>query len=258
MIKKISLSLLMLSLLIPSIFSAKYHKALTMFLVTQQIPIDDDLMILLGAGGNTALFVGSTKLVLIDPKGKQGMDDVFNMVSQYLKGKELIIVNTHFHEDHTGGNALYKNAKIINAASLQGNDITLDIGNDQLHIIAIKPAHTDNDIIVYSNNRNILIVGDIAVNKIHPVFDDNLADIASWVTQLDKIYFQYPNSRVIPGHGAPANSELLIQMKNYLLDLNIDKVEQTHGIDIKSKYQDWIEIPFMSNLEKSIEYIRHH
>jgi glyoxylase-like metal-dependent hydrolase (beta-lactamase superfamily II) len=89
-----------------------YSNALCEDITFRQIKITDQIFILQGKGGNIGLIKGKDEILIID--------DDFNVNAEVLK-KTLqdfgdipkFIVNTHWHGNHTGGNALLGQSSTI-------------------------------------------------------------------------------------------------------------------------------------------------
>ena len=63
---------------------------------------DDTYVIHYGEALDTFLLLGDEKALLIDTA--YGRGEFPNIVEELSSGKELLVVNTHGHFDHTGGN----------------------------------------------------------------------------------------------------------------------------------------------------------
>jgi glyoxylase-like metal-dependent hydrolase (beta-lactamase superfamily II) len=72
------------------------------------LPVQGNIFMLVGAGGNIAVQAGSDGVLLVDSGPAQMADQVLSKVKDLAKpvtNKPLrYILNTHFHPDHTGGN----------------------------------------------------------------------------------------------------------------------------------------------------------
>ncbi len=149
-----------------------------------------------------------------------------------------VLVNTHHHGDHTAGNPVFrpvvekivahKNAPALQrAAAARATPPALDrqvyadtlfddtwklelggarSGSETLHARHFGPAHTGGDIIVLFEKANIVHMGDLVFNRIHPVIDRvGGASIANWITVLESAAKTYPADAIyIFGHGNPA------------------------------------------------------
>ena len=152
-----------------------------------------------------------------------------------------MVFNTHWHMDHTGGNAEFAAAgyviagsencrkrmgqKIVNedmgrtiepSPEIARPVITFDQSMDlfqgaHAHIVKVAPAHTDSDAIAIFAKSGILHTGDLHFNGTYPVIDrftggslDGMIAAAKTLLELvdDK-------TRVVPGHGPMADKSTL-------------------------------------------------
>lgn len=68
-----------------------------------------------GAGGNTAVQVGSDDVLIVDTQFAPQAQKLMTEIRKLNQGPVLFIVNTHFHRDHVGGNAAL--ARMIGAGA---------------------------------------------------------------------------------------------------------------------------------------------
>jgi len=80
------------------------------FMTVETIVLDPQLTLYLG-GGNSIVLTSEDGLsaLVVDTKMRGAAETLRN----YVKAKNVTIVNTHDHFDHVGGNALYPQATII-------------------------------------------------------------------------------------------------------------------------------------------------
>ena len=147
-----------------------------------------------------------------------------------------ILVNTHHHGDHTGGNPVFKAAvkKILahanvpelqraaaarQAAARPGApapeivvaDATFtstwreDVGGEMMALKYYGAAHTSGDAVVTFEKANVVHMGDLVFNRMHPFIDRPAgASIANWITVLERTVADHKNDTVyIFGHGSP-------------------------------------------------------
>src|SRR5579862_895455 len=69
------------------------------------LPVQGNVSMLIGAGGNIAVQTGKEGVLLVDTGLASATPKVLATVKELSKnGTIRYIVNTHFHADHTGGN----------------------------------------------------------------------------------------------------------------------------------------------------------
>ena len=86
------------------------------------LPVQGNVYMIAGAGGNIAVQIGESGVLVVDT-GLAGRSDAVIAAIRKLSNKPLqYIVNTHFHPDHTGGNAAIRQAgTTITGANVTGN-----------------------------------------------------------------------------------------------------------------------------------------
>jgi cyclase len=206
----------------------------------------DRLSLITGAGGNIAVLTGDDGSLLIDCGVPAAIVGVVGEVGKLAKTPASVVVNTHWHFDHTGGNEqLAKNGARIVAqencrkrlASDQvietydmkipaspraawptttfASEIRLYINGEELHLIGVAPAHTDNDVIVHFPNINVLHAGDLFFNGFYPFIDYSSGGWIGGMTAATKsaVALTDAKTKIIPGHGPMATQD---DLKAYL------------------------------------------
>lgn len=142
-------------------------------------------------------------------------------------GIELLI-NTHHHGDHTGGNAAFKplvkrivaHANCVEwhrkVAAQAGNaeqqafaDTTFtegwmtDFGGETVHARHFGPGHTSGDAVIFFEKANVMHGGDLLFRRVHPRVDGPAgASVVNWISILDKMAAAHSgDTAFIFGHG---------------------------------------------------------
>jgi len=66
--------------------------------------LKDNLFMLKGGGGNTAVFVGTTGVVVVDTKNPGWGQPILDKIKELTPKPVTTIINTHTHGDHVSGN----------------------------------------------------------------------------------------------------------------------------------------------------------
>jgi glyoxylase-like metal-dependent hydrolase (beta-lactamase superfamily II) len=195
----------------------------------------------LSAGSNALLVVGGTEAVLIDTL-MFNPDKLAEAVRAITPLPVRMVITTHPHRDHTGGNAIFASmgAKIIATpqaarriaepsinprgevdppiakegwpAETFAKQTTLKVGSVRVQFIPVQRSHTDGDAMVFLPDANILVLSDLHHNHEYPVYDaQSGCRCGSYEGNL-KVYEQAlrltnARTRIIAGHGGVTNPD---------------------------------------------------
>ncbi len=199
------------------------------------IDLGQGISMLMGAGGNLGLSVGEDGVFMIDDQFATNASANLVKIEEFAKGKPKYILNTHWHYDHAGGNAVFANAGATVFASdkvrkrISGETVTtgrqaltaplpkadypvvtfvngIDFHLNGQTIRAIRaplPAHTDGDTFVYFVEADVLHTGDTYMKDRYPYVDTGSGGTqAGFIAALEKmLQVAGPNTKIIPGHG---------------------------------------------------------
>src|SRR5271165_1516478 len=193
-----------------------------------------------GAGGNIGASVGDDGIVVVDDQ----YAPLAERIQQALKGitdkPVRFIINTHYHEDHTGGNEFFqKQAPIIaqdnvrkrleeggqagNGGSVRfeakpqpkdalpiitfDHDITVHLNGEDIRALHFPAGHTDGDSVIYFPKSNVVHMGDEFVTYGFPFIDvDSGGSIDGMISGVEGAIAQLPpDVKIIPGHGGVSN-----------------------------------------------------
>jgi cyclase len=86
------------------------------------LPVQGNVYMLVGAGGNITVQIGNQGVLLVDTGLAQNSDKVLAEVRKLSSRPIRYIINTHVHADHTGGNeAIAKAGVTITGGNVAGN-----------------------------------------------------------------------------------------------------------------------------------------
>ncbi len=221
------------------------------------------------AGSNAGFIVGNNGVAVIDTF--QGVAPAKDLLAEIRKITSLpirYVVNTHYHLDHVGGNAVFADAGALIIAQRNvfgwertenlkffGTDpkperrafvealvlpdvtytdaIDLRLG-DRLIEVRYMLGHTGGDSVVTvpgakDKTADIVFGGDLIWQKHLPNLID--ASTAPWVETLDKLLAGHPNSVFVSGHGGIATPADVTDFRNYLATLRKSVAKsQTSGL----------------------------
>jgi glyoxylase-like metal-dependent hydrolase (beta-lactamase superfamily II) len=196
------------------------------------VPVAGPVYMLTGDGGNVGIVADDAGLFMIDAMFEQEAGQIREAIKPLAGGSRVrVLVNTHWHSDHTDGNkALGPGAAIIaheNVRALLVKDQTLMggqtkalpagaqpnitfsdelavyAGGETIRLVHFPHAHTNGDTVVFLDRLKVVHMGEMFFNGMFPFLDvANGGDITSWVRQLDIILAGLPaDVKIIPGHG---------------------------------------------------------
>jgi cyclase len=188
-------------------------------------PLRGDVGCFTARGGTIGWLVNRDALAAVDTQFPDTAPLFLNGLPGRAGRKLDVLVNTHHHGDHTGGNAVFKpETKTIvahaNVPELQRSrarpnetpvvaDTTFpdtwrkELGGEVLSLKYHGPAHTKGDIVTHFEKANVIHMGDLMFNRLYPVIDrPGGASIKGWIGLLEKVAKEYPADAIyIFGHG---------------------------------------------------------
>jgi glyoxylase-like metal-dependent hydrolase (beta-lactamase superfamily II) len=197
--------------------------------------VKDNLFVLRGGGGNTAVFVTSTGVTLVDTKNPGWGQPLLDKVKTLTDKPVTRVINTHTHYDHTSGNvAMPATVEIVGHEMTSKNiaagnpvtglgatpnvfkenpgkglikrtfkdKLTIGSGADQINLYYFGPAHTGGDAFVEFPALRVMHVGDTFPNKGMPIMDkSNGGSGVEYANTISKAVAGVPNvDWLINGH----------------------------------------------------------
>lgn len=214
-------------------------------------PIRRDVGYFTARGGTIGWLVNKDAVAAIDTQ----FPDTARLFLEGLPGRNArqfdVVVNTHHHGDHTGGNGVLKpHARMIvghanvpelqrarAAADKKGDaptppDTTFaqtwrkELGGEVVSAKYFGAAHTKGDIVTHLEKANVIHMGDLMFNRLYPVIDrPGGASIQGWIGLLERVAKEYPADAIyIFGHANPkfsvtGSSKDLLVFRDYLSGL---------------------------------------
>jgi cyclase len=198
--------------------------------------VGGNVYMLEGAGGNIAASVGADGIAIVDDQFAPLADKIRAALKGVTDKPLRFIINTHYHFDHTGGNARFQDATIIahdnvrkrlaidnvvgNGGSVKvdqpasskealpvitfAHDVTLHVNGEDIRALHAPHGHTDGDSFVFFPQSNVVHFGDVFVRYGFPFVDINGGgSTQGMIAALESAMTQLPaDVKVIPGHGA--------------------------------------------------------
>lgn len=232
---------------------------------TSVIKYDSGLTLVIGGGGNSGIISSDSLVIVIDTKMDDAAEMLHEMVTEIAGKKPILVINTHWHSDHSKGNALYKGNTILAGGNYTektweeeaGRETMptewlkdrkdIKMGDDTVTIMNLeKNIHTPSDIMVYLHKRKMLFAGDVILNKQAPAILGK-ADPDAYLATFDLVPTLFEIKEVVPGHGQPGGMEVIDNFKQYFNDMKLAASDESKKDELIAKYKDWGQIPlFMS------------
>ena len=206
---------------------------------------------------NAGFIVTSAGVVVVDALGSPALAErLLAEIRKVTPQKVTHVIVTHYHADHVYGLQVFEQAgakiiahqagreylhadtarlrlqasreelapwiddktRLVAATEWIDSRRELALGDTQLVLQPVGPAHTPEDLAVYLPGRKVLYAGDLVFRSRIPFVGQ--ADSRNWIVSLDKL-LAFDTSVIIPGHG-PVSTEARKDMqltRDYLIYL---------------------------------------
>lgn len=91
-------------------------------------------------------------------------------------------------------------------------ELTLPVGDRELQLIEVGPAHTRGDTLVYEPQERVLFSGDILFSQAHPIAW--AGPVSNWIAACDRI-LALDVAVIVPGHGPLTGLDGVRELKAY-------------------------------------------
>jgi glyoxylase-like metal-dependent hydrolase (beta-lactamase superfamily II) len=195
--------------------------------------LTDRLYVLFGAGGNIGVSIGDDGAFIVDDQFAPLSGKIRAAVAALTNKPIRFVINTHWHGDHSGGNANFGRAgaviiahdnvrKRMSTEQVRGSNrtppsprealpvvtfadaLTLHLNGDAVRLIHLPPSHTDGDALIHFPGDNAIHMGDTFFVGRYPFVDVNSGGSFEGVIAAADAALAVANdqTRIIPGHGA--------------------------------------------------------
>ncbi|HEY2498804.1 MAG TPA: MBL fold metallo-hydrolase [Candidatus Angelobacter sp.] len=204
------------------------------------------------AGSNSGFIVGGNGVVVIDTfEDPAPARDLLAEIRKITDLPIRFVVNTHYHLDHTGGNAVFAKAgaTILAQRNVRGwlrtenlkffganpkpeqkamvealalpdevytDAVDIYLGTRQIQVRYML-GHTGGDSVVIVPDADIVFAGDLVWQKHLPNLID--ATTSDWVKTLEKLLADHPAATFVSGHGGVATVSDVRDFHDYLVTL---------------------------------------
>ena len=206
---------------------------------------------------NIAIVTGNSATLVVDTGlGPRNGATAMRVVKKLSTGQKLFLTTTHFHVEHTTGEAGFpaetiiirptvqqaeaekgivamiarfstfssQNRDLLAGVKLRAPDLVfdteakLDLGGVTARLLWYGAGHTKGDELIFVEPDSTLIPGDIVQDKIVPRVNAGEGTPKGWLAILDKIAPLKPRY-VVPDHGALGDGSLIAKERAFIVDL---------------------------------------
>jgi cyclase len=209
--------------------------------------VKDNLYVLRGGGGNTAVFLTASGVVVVDAKNPGWGKPILDKIKELTPKPITMLINTHTHGDHVSGNVefpatidfvaqentkanmekmpIFKEHNGVGMAKRTFKDkMTIGKGADQIDLYYFGKGHTNGDAWVVFPALRIVHSGDIFAGKSVPLIDEANGGSMMHISEtLTKAHNGIKNvDTIINGH--TAKNTTWAELKEYA-EFNKDLVD---------------------------------
>lgn len=233
-----------------------------------------------GQGGNIGLLMGEDGLLLVDSQFAQNAGKVLEAIQKLKAQKIIYLINTHYHGDHTDGNAMLgKGAKIISHKNcrlsfLKGlkpeespesrgspqltyeKAMTLQVDDESIQLLHFGPGHTSGDTVVVFTKTKVIHAGDLFFNGMPPYIDvKDGSDTKNWIKTIIELAERYPDYKVIPGHGKVTDMKNYLKFADYLRYLREQVAEAIRAGKTREQAMKSIDLSPVDHIQDQGEFL---
>jgi glyoxylase-like metal-dependent hydrolase (beta-lactamase superfamily II) len=241
-------------------------------------PVAGNVHMLVGRGGNIGLCAGDDGILMIDDQFAELAPSIQEALKTLSPNPLEFVLNTHFHGDHTGGNAIFgREAHIVahanvrerlsTAQTVRGretppqpkealpvvtfeDELTFHFNGETIRVLHLANGHTDGDSVIFFANANTVHMGDLFFAGRFPFIDlEHGGDPVSLARNVARVLEMVDeNVRIIPGHG-PLSSKQDLARYHKMLEDSISRVRAALAegktpadmlaANLLSEYTDW-------------------
>jgi glyoxylase-like metal-dependent hydrolase (beta-lactamase superfamily II) len=208
--------------------------------------------VLIGTSGNVLIVPSAEGTLIVDDERPADSAEIVAAVAKISPSPVRIVVDTHWHMDHSGGNAAFlaagasviaqRNVRVRRSTDqfMPAYDRTIPaaapgelptivydeakdvrVGRETVELRHAPHAHTDGDTIVRLAKANVIHMGDVYFNGIWPFIDTaSGGGIRGLIAAVDRVLAMADaNTVIVPAHGEIAKRADLARYRDMLADV---------------------------------------
>lgn len=265
--KNSALKLLVLLTLVPYLAVAQQNFD---NVVIKTIHVAGPVHMLQGAGGNIGVSAGADGVLMVDDQFAPLAEKIEAAIKQLNPGRIRFLLNTHWHGDHTGGNAHFgKQTEIVAHTNVRkrlagradtekaalpvityDDGISVHLNGEEVRVYHVGPGHTDGDSIIAFTGSKVVHMGDLYFKDRFPFIDlGSGGDVAGFVKNIETALQYTPDdAKIIPGHGDLATKDDLKRYHTMLVTITGQvkqaiaagkSLEEVKAAGVPAEYKGW-------------------
>jgi cyclase len=210
------------------------------------------------SGGRMMILFGPDGVLMVDTNNRQTQEKTLAAIRSVTDGPLKVLVNTHIHSDHTGGNAFFaKQGAVIfaqenlrmdmlnplrpdgapgpapdpaaipvvtynyNPAKPGEPAVTLHMNGEIVDFIPMMPSHTAGDTVVRFRKANVIYIEDFYRNFGYPFAAQTSGGSIKGMIEAVDLFQKLagPDTWLIPGHGTLVRMQDLLPYRAMLVDI---------------------------------------
>ncbi len=208
-----------------------------------------------GLGANSGFVVGGSGVLVVDSRYTPALArELLDAIRSVTDAPVRYLVNTHYHPDHTWGNAVFKeegaviishprtradiekysplyiehyqtyqkeayellkDVTVVLPDSTFEDELRIDLGGVDVVLRHFGPGHTAGDCVVTVPRDGVVFTGGLAAEGYHLNLGDNSADYDNWAATLLRLGGM-DLRYVVPSQGMVSESTLLATCRGYI------------------------------------------
>ncbi len=235
-------------------------------------PLRGGVVVLHGhPGGNILVVPTPGAVVLVDAQSASVSSQVHTAIDRVADRDVGLVINTHYHEDHIGGNSEFRRvgAVVLGHSRLAAQavidttiteldwhrepahpddlpsvtvarDSLLVVHGTRIEVLAFESAHTDGDLAVYLPHTNVLHTGDIVEVDAFPFIDWwGGGSLGGTIAAVDRLLaLADSETQIVPGHGRVVDRAHLVRYRRMLVEVSEGvRGAIRHGLDLDATIQ---------------------
>lgn len=232
-----------------------------------------NVYMLQGEGGNIGVSAGPDGLLIVDDEFAPLAPKIEAALKEINPGKLKFVLNTHYHGDHTGGNAHFgRQAPIIAHTNVRkrlargpttkdalpvvtfDESLSVHFNGEEIQVLHVPNGHTDSDSLIFFTKSNVVHMGDQFFCGRFPNIDlGGGGDVHGYIRNVEQAIEKIPpDAKIIPGHGPLGTiddlrkfHEMLVATADFVeQQIKAGKpLEQVKAQGLPEKWKEWDQPP---------------